>query len=320
MNLKRFFKGKWRLFSYPTVSLVGLIFFPITICLLIIWFSNKKIGNKYIKYPLVGILSLIGLFFGAAYIAAFTSPLPGDEVIEEISEDNSLAPEVIETPAPTPRTAPNNPNILLFEVSRVIDGDTIEIEGGQRVRYIGIDTPELGDNPDCYGQESFEKNKELVENGIVGLEKDVSETDRYGRLLRYVYMGDLLINDVLVRQGYANASSYPPDVKYQSQFTDAQIEARDNNRGLWSSCVSQQTPQPTAKPVATIAPTTPPQPVSNSGSCQYSCSGPDKDCSDFSTHAQAQTFFECCGFTASYDPMRLDSVKEGDGIACESLP
>lgn len=55
-------------------------------------------------------------------------------------------------------------------------------------------------------------------------------------------------------------------------------------------------------------------------SCQYSCSGQDLDCSDFSTHQEAQDFFDCCGFTANNDPMKLDSVGIGDDVACESLP
>src|SRR4030042_2567140 len=86
--------------------------------------------------------------------------------------------------------ASTNEGIL---VTRVIDGDTIEIEGGQKVRYIGIDTPEKVDprpSVQCYGKEAAAKNKELVEGKRVRLEKDVSETDKYGRLLRYVFVGD----------------------------------------------------------------------------------------------------------------------------------
>lgn len=127
-------------------------------------------------------------------------------------------------------------------VTRAVDGDTIEIEGGQRVRYIGVDTPETvhpSVKTECYGTNASAKNRELVEGQYVRLEKDISETDKYGRLLRYVYVGDLFVNDYLVRQGYAHASSYPPDIKYQDQLTDAQKEARQNNRGLWSSCENE---------------------------------------------------------------------------------
>jgi len=125
---------------------------------------------------------------------------------------------------------------------RVIDGDTIEIEGGKKVRYLGIDTPETVDprKPvQCFGIEASNANKKLVLGKRVKLEKDISETDKYGRLLRYVYVDDIFVNDYLVRNGYAYAVTFPPDVKYQQQFLEAQKEARENKRGLWSACQSK---------------------------------------------------------------------------------
>lgn len=125
------------------------------------------------------------------------------------------------------------------QVTRVIDGDTVELEGGARVRYIGIDTPETVDprkSVQCFGQEAAAKNRELVEGKIVELEKDISETDKYGRLLGYVYVDGIFVNDYLVRQGFAFASSYPPDIKYQDKFQQAEREARENQRGLWLAC------------------------------------------------------------------------------------
>jgi micrococcal nuclease len=126
-----------------------------------------------------------------------------------------------------------------------VDGDTIEVNiGGDlyKVRYIGIDTPETvhptrGEEP--YGKEAATKNKELVEGKIVTLEKDISETDKYGRLLRYVYVGDTFVNAELVRLGYAQVVTYPPDVKYQDLFLQLQKEAREEGRGLWAIQPSQ---------------------------------------------------------------------------------
>lgn len=121
-------------------------------------------------------------------------------------------------------------------VLRVIDGDTIELIGGHKVRYIGIDTPETKhpNKPvECYGEEAYLKNKELVAGKMVKLEKDVSETDRYGRLLRYVYVEGKMINKELVKQGYAKVVSYPPDVKYQDEFLKLEQQARLNKMGLW---------------------------------------------------------------------------------------
>lgn len=135
--------------------------------------------------------------------------------------------------------------LYLVKVSRVIDGDTIKLETGQTVRYIGIDTPELHHpkkSVQCFGKEAMEKNKELVEGKFVKLEKDVSETDRYSRLLRYVYLptdaspSGLFINDYLVKEGYAHTSTFPPDVKYSDHFKNLENQARENNLGLWNRC------------------------------------------------------------------------------------
>ncbi len=132
-------------------------------------------------------------------------------------------------------------SVILEEakVARVIDGDTIELENGQRVRYIGIDTPETVDprKPvQCFGREASSKNKELVEGETVRLEKDVSQTDKYGRLLRYVFVNDVFVNDYLVVEGFAYASTFPPDIKYQNKFLKSERQAQLDNKGLWSSC------------------------------------------------------------------------------------
>jgi micrococcal nuclease len=122
---------------------------------------------------------------------------------------------------------------------RVVDGDTIEILiQGQvyKVRYIGVDTPETVDprRPvGYYGKEASNKNKELVLDRVVFLEKDISDVDKYGRLLRYVYVGDVMINKELIRLGYAKVATYPPDVKYVTVFLNAEREARNSKLGLW---------------------------------------------------------------------------------------
>lgn len=124
-------------------------------------------------------------------------------------------------------------------VVRVVDGDTIKVTVGGKevtVRYIGINTPETVDprRPvQPFGKEASERNKNLVEGKLVRLEKDVSETDRFGRLLRYVYVNDDMVNATLVREGFAHAVSFPPDVKYQDMFRQLEREAREAKRGLW---------------------------------------------------------------------------------------
>jgi len=129
-------------------------------------------------------------------------------------------------------------------VTRVIDGDTIEVDIiGMRfkVRYIGIDTPELDDKrPEfrALAQEATRSNRELVEGKTVRLEKDVSGTDNFGRLLRYVYVDDIFVNAELVRQGLAWAEAYEPDTKYQDYLEELETEAEQAGKGIWAPTLS----------------------------------------------------------------------------------
>jgi micrococcal nuclease len=127
----------------------------------------------------------------------------------------------------------------LATVKRVIDGDTIELNDERKVRYIGIDTPELHHptkGVQCFGKEAMEKNKELVEGKTIKMKRDVSETDRYKRLLRYIWVGDIFVNEYLVREGYASQATFPPDVAYAETFRKAAEEARVSDKGLWKLC------------------------------------------------------------------------------------
>lgn len=126
-------------------------------------------------------------------------------------------------------------------VVRVVDGDTIYVQLGDRIekiRYIGVNTPEIhhptkGEEPG--GREAAAVNRRLVGGRHVRLELDVRMRDRYGRLLAYVWVGDTMVNAELVRQGYAQVMTVPPNVRYQDLFVKLQREAREANRGLWRS-------------------------------------------------------------------------------------
>ncbi|MHB1357811.1 MAG: thermonuclease family protein [Anaerolineae bacterium] len=125
-------------------------------------------------------------------------------------------------------------------VVEIVDGDTIKVElNGQmyRLRYIGINAPEIDTTdgkPEPYALEAAEANRRLVEGQTITLEKDVSDTDRFGRLLRYVYVGDILVNAELVRLGLAWAKAYPPDTRLQTDLYAAENQAREAYRGVWS--------------------------------------------------------------------------------------
>jgi micrococcal nuclease len=131
------------------------------------------------------------------------------------------------------------PAMLEGMVERVVDGDTIQVRLGARVekvRYIGINTPEVHHptkGEELGGREATEVNRQLVEGKRVRLELDVRERDRYGRLLAYVWVGDVMVNAELVRLGYAQVMTIPPNVRYQETLLKLQREARDAGRGLW---------------------------------------------------------------------------------------
>ena len=124
-------------------------------------------------------------------------------------------------------------------VVRVVDGDTIHVRVGERlekVRYIGVNTPEVhhprkGEEPG--GREATDVNRSLVAGQRVRLETDVQARDRYGRLLAYVWVGDTMVNAEMVRRGYAQVMTVPPNVRHQTLFLTLQREARDADRGLW---------------------------------------------------------------------------------------
>ncbi|MFC1622751.1 thermonuclease family protein [Patescibacteria group bacterium] len=125
-------------------------------------------------------------------------------------------------------------------VIEVIDGDTIVIETGEHVRLIGIDAPEKNK---CYYNESKEFLKDMILNKSVRLEKDISNKDDYGRLLRYILLptvednaDDELINNTLVRQGYALSQYYPPDAQHRGLLSSSQSIAVENKLGIWQEC------------------------------------------------------------------------------------
>jgi micrococcal nuclease len=116
-------------------------------------------------------------------------------------------------------------------VERVIDGDTIELRGGKRVRLLGIDSPE---KKQYYCEEATERLRQLVEGKDVGLEKDATNRDKYGRLLRYVYVDGVFVNLEMVKEGYAVLFTTPKNVKHLEELMKAEDEAKLKRIGVWN--------------------------------------------------------------------------------------
>ena len=123
-------------------------------------------------------------------------------------------------------------------VTRVIDGDTIELDSGERIRYLMIDTPETtGGATDCFGQEASQYNSDLVLGQEVQLSYDVECLDRYGRYLAYVTVGDREINTLLVERGYACVLYIPPNGEdRRAEFEALEMSAKAQSRGMWGAC------------------------------------------------------------------------------------
>ncbi|MDT2048031.1 thermonuclease family protein [Priestia flexa] len=140
----------------------------------------------------------------------------------------------------------NSMNLEQVLVARVVDGDTLELNDGRKVRLIGVNTPESTTRTEEYGKEASKYTTEQLEGKKVWIQKDISETDRYSRYLRIVWtqvpkndmaeeeIRNKMFNAQLVLNGYAEPSTYPPDVKYSQYFKDFAMEARDENKGLWA--------------------------------------------------------------------------------------
>ena len=215
----------------------------------------------------VGGITLLVVGAGIGWLAR-TSPAPSAPLYpskEERGEQTAAVRDALQSSVSS--TTPSSVGEEAVKVVRVVDGDTINvlINGKtEPVRYIGIDTPETVDprKPvQCFGVESSKKNKELVEGALVRLEKDITDRDKYNRLLRYVWLNNVLINEKLVADGFAKSYSYPPDVKYQERFVAAEKKARENKLGLWTACASgttipvsttPQTPSVASNPSCTI--------------------------------------------------------------------
>ena len=187
---------------------------------------TKKQKKQIIKYGVTGVVLAVGLVTGSIKKEEILNIFQNDIVVQ-----TSLNKE-----------AEIEGKYLILEV---VDGDTYKIRYNgeeKKVRLIGVDTPESV-HPDKaknsnYGKTASNYVKELIENKYVSLEFDVSQTDKYGRLLAYIYLENSeMLNEKLLKEGYAQIATYAPNVKYVDKFTALQEEARNKKQGFWKEDV-----------------------------------------------------------------------------------
>lgn len=259
------------------------------------------------------------------------SARPDDEPDPQERDDSSR--EQREVPAPRETSRPSrggsktvvankadgrsrqrvSPEGAASRVIRVIDGDTVEVAFGSKtvgVRLIGIDTPETVHptvGVECYGRQASAFTKSRLEGRNVRVEYDIERTDRYGRTLAYLWLEGRLFNRLLVRRGYAQVSTYPPNVKYVEAFVDAERAARRSGAGLWSAgCSGAEQGDRGERPD--------PQPAAASGKeCDPNYAGTcvpkvshDLDCADLAGPVQV----------VGADRHGFDA--DADGFGCES--
>jgi len=151
-----------------------------------------------------------------------------------------LVPLAVVAACATPVAEP----VAVVVVTRVVDGDTIDVDiagsGRERVRLIGIDTPESvipGETPECFGPQAAQRLAALLPPGTpVRLERDVEARDPYGRLLAYVYLADRMVNMTLADEGFADAMSIPPNTAWRDEFAARVGDARQRGAGMWGAC------------------------------------------------------------------------------------
>ncbi|PZN06285.1 thermonuclease family protein [Thermaerobacter composti] len=242
-----------------------------------------------------------------------------------------------------PAAERQRPGLTRARVVDVIDGDTLEVEplGGAplpstRVRLIGVNTPEVHGEVEPYGPEAARFTRRHLAGRVVWLEKDVSETDRYGRALRYVWLVEPperptpahvregMFNAILLLEGYAQVVTYPPDVRYADLFVRFQREAREAERGLWglraasggrygAGAADGGSSQPGSGAIRTAG-ARDPAPVGRRGGCDPAYPDvcipsppPDLDCGDIPYRDFR---------VLPPDPHRLDGW-DRDGVGCE---
>ena len=255
--------------------------------------------------------------------------------VQETEKKDEIKKEIVINVKPV-----NEENVeedLFYDVVRVIDGDTVKIKFNDKeenIRLIGIDTPETvhpSKPVQCFGVEASNIAKKILEGKQIKIEFDETQgqRDKYKRLLGYIFLADgTNFNKKMIKDGYAYEYTYNSSYKYQTEFKEAQKYAQENKLGLWADGVCEEeeistTQENQSADNTPITDNTTDEPIiiieekTNQNNTNCECSSNIYNCSDFKTHNEAQTIYECCGGVNS-DIHKLD--KDKDGSACETLP
>lgn len=293
-------------------------------------FINTKLKGKIsrnFRIAVIVIFFILGIKYYQSTASSYNPPVNNvisEEKTEQVENkiNSSVDPEVV---------------IEKGTVVSVTDGDTIRVilnGNNVPVRLIGIDTPEISHPTEpvqCYGPEAKKALEELILNKEVVLEKDVSDKDKYDRYLRYIWLGEVMVNEYLTQNGFAFASPYPPDTKYQNRIDAGEQSAKTSLVGLWSKSTcngdvytgtykdpnktivtpSQETNTPVYNTNSTyvdpIVSSTSETPDTTDGKYTCNCK---KTCAQMSSCEEAQYQLNICGCNAR------DADK--DGVACDS--
>ncbi len=251
------------------------------------------------KKPQLILMSVIGLACAAILIQT------GKDILKDPAA-LSTVPHVIRD---------YNTDRTFYKVDRVVDGDTIRVimnEKSVSIRLIGVNTPETvhPNKPvECFGKQASDFVKRLLSGEEVWLGEDSRTKDKYGRLLRYVYLNDdTLVNEVIISQGYGYENGYGSRYKKESQFKEAQADAEIHKRGLWAdgACDAKSAPLIVVEGSASLPAST------------IQCKSNAYDCKSFKSQKRAQYVYDYCAKQNGTDIHKLDGNK--DGIVCEGLP
>ena len=278
-------------------------------------FINNKLNGK-INPSIRRLIIVLVLFIGIA-IDFNPKVIKNDIIVRKHSTSN--VEEYVSTGPATNTIVDEEIQQEKVIITSVTDGDTLraDINGVNKpIRLIGIDTPELSHPSEpvqCYSQEAKKALEDLVLDKEVILEPDISDTDKYNRLLRYIWIDEVLVNEYMTQNGYAFSSAYPPDTKYQNRINAGEEYAKSNSLGLWAkdTCNGNVYTETYEDPNKIL--TTPIVPVTSvdkdTKTATYICNC-KKTCSQMSSCDEAQYQLNVCGCTAR------DGDK--DGIACDT--